>query len=101
VALLGGCVGVVRVHDDRVTLSEDEFRGRVASQVAVGASENDVTAFLNSLETSDRSDHAVIKHYPAEVVAQDWCLPRPCSLVDGGVSPGVIEITARVWNFDE
>ncbi len=99
VAVVGGCIGLVRVRNDRVTLGEDEFRGRVADSLRTGSStEADVVSFLDALKAEDRDDKAVIEHYPAEVVLQEECSPRPCSLVDQGIAPGVIEITARVWN---
>jgi hypothetical protein len=100
VALIGGCVGVVVVHDNHVRLSENEFRGRIASNVKIGAGEADVTAFLNSLEASDRSDEATITHRAAEVVSAVPCGTARC-LLDEGVQPGDTQIAAYVENFGQ
>ena len=96
-ALVGGCGVAAWVHDDRARLSEDEFRERLDHSVGMGASEDEVADFLAKVTTA-KPHEATIYFYAPKVVAQTDCAPRPCSLIDRGVEPGVDVVTARIEN---
>ncbi|MBI5288707.1 MAG: hypothetical protein HY873_07010 [Chloroflexi bacterium] len=98
VVLVGGCTAAAWVHDKTVELSQAEFREMVEKGLSVGATDGEVSLFLEELESENRIDDARMWHYPAEIVKQHDCLPRPCSLVDEGVEPGSYSITLRIEN---
>jgi hypothetical protein len=97
-AVLAAGYTVAEIHDARLArFSESDLRTLAEQHLSTNSDAAAVEAFLEQLRAHP-PDSATIWVYPAEVVAQEYCMPRPCSLVDRGVEPSVQVITMVVEN---
>src|SRR5438552_8316544 len=89
----GVCTTAAVIHDRRLGLPEDELRGRVAA----GTSEQATFELLRAL-AADPPTHAAVTDPSTFTVSQEYCAPRPFSLVDRGIPEGYHAIALRVAN---
>lgn len=88
---VASCTSVVIVHDRRLGFDPDELE----RAVPIGASEQQALGLLQAL-ANDPPNSTEVSVYSAEVVTQEDCYPRPCSLVDRGVPVGHRALTVHV-----
>ena len=96
VVTCGASIGSVAVWDDYAGLS----RGELKNRLAMGATESENSEALDDLvEHAPRG--AEISYRPGQIVEQQDCAPRPCTLSDFGVPLGQRYTTVYVFNKEQ